>query len=116
MSACKQIFYQVVFSAKNRQAAPTKAHSEELYEYIRGITKKRYCRLYRINGTEDHPHIFSDPHPCVSLSDCIKDMKQGSGNRMEESGRFLLFTGWQDGYCAFTYNLKKKPVISRPLA
>ena len=111
MSSYKQIFYQIVFSTKNREATLAESHAEELYKYIWGIIKERHGKLYRIGGMEDHLHIFSDLHPSISLADYIKDIKQGSGNWMKASGLFPTFAGWQDGYGAFTYNGKEKPAI-----
>ncbi|WP_245605243.1 transposase [Niabella soli] len=66
-----QIFYQIIFATKNRCKTITEAHCEELYKYIWGIIKNKKCKLYRINGTEDHIHIFSDLHPSISLADYI---------------------------------------------
>ncbi|MBD0286887.1 MAG: IS200/IS605 family transposase [Flavisolibacter sp.] len=111
MSTYKQIFYQIIFSTKHREATLTEEHAEELYKYIWGIIKERHCKLYRIGGIEDHLHIFSDLHPSISLADYIKDIKQGSGNWMKDSGLFPKFKGWQDGYGAFTYNIKEKQTI-----
>lgn len=41
MSAYKQIFYQIIFSAKNREAALADEHCEELYKFIWGIINKK---------------------------------------------------------------------------
>lgn len=111
MSTYKQIFYQIVFSTKNRETTSTEDRSEELCKYIWGIIKERRCKLYRINGIEDHLHIFSDLRPSLSLADYIKDIKQGSGNWMKGSGQFPKFRGWQDGYGAFTYSVKEKQTV-----
>lgn len=67
--------------------------------------------MYRINGIEDHIHIFSDLHPAVSLADYVKDIKVASNLWIKESGLFPKFTGWQDGYGAFTYSIKEKDII-----
>jgi putative transposase len=108
----RQIFYQIVFSTKNRERTITEEHSEELYKYIWGVIKNRNCKLYRINGIEDHIHIFSDLHPSISLADYIKDIKVASGLWMKESGMFKNFRGWQDGYGAFTYSVKEKDKVA----
>ncbi len=64
--------------------------------------------MYRINGIEDHIHIFSDLHPSISLADYVKDIKVASSLWMKESGKFPEFNGWQDGYGAFTYSISEK--------
>lgn len=108
MSTYRQIFYQIVFSTKNREATLNEDHAETLYKYIRGIIDERHCKLYRIGGREDHLHIFSDLHPSISLADFVKEIKQGSANWMKRSGFFPKFDKWQDGYGAFTCSIKEK--------
>jgi putative transposase len=108
MSSYRQIFYQIVFGTKNRTASIPDAHCRELYQYISGIIKNNNCKLYRINGTEDHLHIFSDLHPSISIADYIKDIKVASSLWMKESGKFPEFKGWQEGYGAFTYTVNEK--------
>ncbi len=107
----RQIFYQVVFGTKNREAAIAEAHCNELYKYIWGIVKNNNCTLYRINGIEDHIHIFSDLHPSVSLADYVKNIKVASSVWMKESNKFPDFKGWQDSYGAFTYSIREKEMI-----
>jgi putative transposase len=75
-----------------------------LYKYIRGIIKEKHCRLYRINGVEDHIHIVSDLHPTIALAEYVKTIKVASSFWMKECGKFPLFQGWQEGYGAFTYS------------
>ncbi|HKB43196.1 MAG TPA: IS200/IS605 family transposase [Chitinophagaceae bacterium] len=107
----RQIFYQIVFGTKDRQATIEETHCEELYKYIWGIINKKKCKLYRINGVEDHIHIFSDLHPTVALADYIKDIKVASSLWMKECGKFPKFKGWQDSYGAFTYSIREKDMI-----
>jgi REP element-mobilizing transposase RayT len=108
MSTYKQIFYHIVFAAKNREAAITEAYEQELYKYIWGVINNHKCKLYRINSMPDHLHIFSDLHPAISLSNYVKNIKVASSMWMKDSGMFLSFKGWQDGYGAFTYSNKEK--------
>ena len=111
MGTYRQIFYQIIFSPKHRKPAISREHDKELYKYIWGIIKNKNVKLYRINGIEDHIHIFSDLHPSISLSDYVKDIKIASNLWMKESGKFPLFEGWQDGYGAFTYSMQEKDMI-----
>ena len=69
MGNFRQIFYQIIFGTKYRQPTIDEANCRELYQYISGVVKKKKCKRYRINGTEDHIHIFSDLHPTIFLSD-----------------------------------------------
>jgi len=111
MSTYRQIFYQIVFSTKHRAQSISSSAETELYKYIWGVVTKHQCKLYRINGMPDHIHIFSDLHPTVSLSDYVKDIKVSSSLWMKKHGGFPGFSGWQDGYGAFTYSVREKNMI-----
>jgi len=111
MSSFRQIYYQIVFSTKHRRPTISEAHCEELYKYIWGVVKNNNCKLYRINGIEDHIHIFCDLHPSVALADYVKDIKVSSSIWMKKSGLFPSFEAWQEGYGAFTYNIREKDKI-----
>ncbi len=111
MNTFRQIYYQIVFSTKNRKPSLTATHENELYKYIWGIINNHKCKLYRINSMPDHIHIFSDLHPAICLSDYIKDIKIASNLWMKESGKFPTFSEWQEGYGAFTYSTREKDII-----
>lgn len=111
MSNFRQIFYQIVFSTKDRVPAITEKYETDLYKYIWGVIKNKKCTLYRINGMPDHLHIFSDLHPTVCLSDFVKEIKIASNLWMKESGKFPDFEAWQSGYGAFTYSIREKEMI-----
>ena len=111
MSSFRQVYYQIVFSTKNREHTIEEEHEQELYQYIWGIITKHHCKLYRINSMPDHIHIFSDLHPSICLSDYVKNIKVASNLWMKESGKFKLFQGWQEGYGAFTYSSRDKDMI-----
>jgi len=111
LSTYKQIFYQIVFSTKDRHPGIPLGVEEELYKYIWGIIENHKCKLYRINGMEEHIHIFSDLHPTISLSDYVKNIKVASSLWMKNHGMFPDFYGWQDGYSAFTYSSREKNMI-----
>ncbi|MFN8345719.1 MAG: IS200/IS605 family transposase [Spirosomataceae bacterium] len=111
MSSYRQIYYQIVFGTKYRRPTIAEAHCEELYRYIWGIIKNNKCKLYRINGIEDHLHIFCDLHPSVALADFVKDIKVASSIWMKQSGLFPDFEAWQEGYGAFTYSIREKDKI-----
>ena len=111
MSTYRQIFYQIVFATKNRQPTINPEHENELYKYILAIINNKKCKLFRINGMADHIHIFCDLHPSLSLSSYVKDIKIASNLWMKESRKFPNFQSWQEGYGAFTYNVKEKDMI-----
>ncbi len=93
MSSYTQVYYQIVFGTKYRRPSICREHDKVLYKFIYGVIKNRNCHLYRINGIEDHIHIFSDLHPSISLADYVKEIKVASNMFMKESGLFPLFDG-----------------------
>lgn len=107
----RQIFYHLIFGTKHRKATIAEENCEQLYKYIWGIIRNKRCKLYRINGAEDHIHILSDLHPSISLANYIKDIKIASNGWMKENGLFPGFEEWQDGYGAFTCSIKEKDTI-----
>lgn len=108
MSTYTQILYQLVFSTKNRQPVLKSENRRQLYKYIWGIMKNNKCRLYRINGVEDHLHIVAHLHPAVALARLVKDIKIASNKYIVETKLFPGFSGWQTGYSAFTYSVNEK--------
>src|SRR5688572_7138535 len=111
MGTYRQIYYQIVFSTKNRNPTINEENEKSLYQYISGIIKERKCMLYRINSMPDHMHIFSDLHPSISLADYVKHIKVASRVWLKESGKFPRFDAWQEGYGAFTYSIREKDMI-----
>ena len=104
MSTYTQILYQIVFSTKERKPVLLKENRPLLFRYIYGVLRNKNCHLYRINGIEDHIHIIISLHPSVSLSSLAKDIKISSSLFLKENNLFLDFSGWQEGYGAFTYS------------
>jgi len=76
-----------------------------------GILENKKCHLYQINGVEDHIHILTHLHPSVALADLVKDIKLASTKFIKEKGLFPQFSGWQDGYGAFTYSIDRKEIL-----
>ena len=64
MSTYRQVFYQIVFSTKNREMSISEEYEQELYKYIWGIINNHKCKLYRINSMPDHIHIFEVADLC----------------------------------------------------
>jgi putative transposase len=113
MSSYRQITYQIVFETKYRKPAIPYEHKLELYKYIAGIMRNKNCKLHNINGVEDHIHILCDLHPSIALADLVKDIKVATSIWMKTSGKFPGFTGWAEGYGAFTYAFRNRAMISK---
>ena len=111
MTTYTQIYYHIIFSTRDRLPTLEVDKHQELFGYIWGVIKNKRCHLYRINGTSDHLHILCDLHPSVCLADLVKAIKLGSGKWIKEKEVFPNFTGWQDGYGAFTLTLNERDVV-----
>ncbi|MGQ7869026.1 IS200/IS605 family transposase [Sunxiuqinia sp. sy24] len=70
--------YQLVFSTKNRKKTLHEHNREKLFGFIWGLLKNKNCRLYQINGVEDHIHIAMHLYPTIALSSLVKDIKVAS--------------------------------------
>ena len=112
MSTFTQIYYHITFSTKGRRPTLDMARREELYKYIWGVVKNHESHLYRINGIEDHVHLFTGLHPTVALAGFVKDIKVASSGWIKEQGIFPAFDAWQEGYGAFTSCHKEKNAIT----
>lgn len=113
MSTYTQILYQIVFSTKQRERTLFETGQEELYRYISGILVNKKCHLYQIGGVEDHIHIVTHLHPNIALSQLVKDIKLASSKYIKSEKIFPMFSGWQEGYGAFTYSLDAKDNLIR---
>lgn len=107
MNTFTQIYYHIIFSTKNRTKSLEKEKRDQLFKYIWGILKNKRCHLYRINGIEDHIHIFTHLHPTIPLASLVKDIKLVSTDFIKKEALFLNFNGW-NGYAAFTVTIKRE--------
>ncbi len=108
MSSYRQILYHFTFHTRNSEKVLHNSGNEELFKYIWGVIKNKKCRLYRINGVEDHIHIVCDLHPSIALADFIK---VSSSIWIKERGIYPLFSNWAESYGAFTLSIREKDTI-----
>ena len=103
--------YHIVINTLRREHTLPIDVSEQLYRYIWSIIKSRNCRLLRINGIENHVHMLIEVSPTVSLSDLIRDIKQGSSKWLKQNPDFPMFHGWGKEYGAFSCSVRDKESI-----
>jgi putative transposase len=68
------------------------------------LFKKNNHKLLAINGMLDHIHILIGIRPSQSISDLMKDVKQGSSLWINENKLINGHFEWQEGYGAFSYS------------
>ncbi len=106
-----QSYNHIVFATKNRVPALDAGNRRRLFQYIWGVLKNKNCHLYRMNGVEDHIHIFTSVHQTVSVAELVRDLKTTSTTWIQREGVFEEFPGWQDGYGAFTKSHSDKDAV-----
>lgn len=99
-----QLYVQLVFAAKHREALLPKKHKEEIHKYITGIITKRKQKLIAINSMPDHIHIFVGFKPSMKISDLVRDIKTASSQFIREKHFTPFQFSWQEGYGAFSYS------------
>ena len=111
MATFAQIYYQIVFSTKNRERVLQANKRDDLFRYTWGILKNQDCHLYRIGGVEDHIHILTSLHPTIALSALVKDIKVATSTWIKKENIFPKFSHWQDGCGAFTVSHSDKDAV-----
>jgi putative transposase len=104
MSTYSQIYIQIVFAVKYREALIHASWEDELFKYITGTIQNKGQLLIAINGMPDHIHILIAMKPSCCLSDLVREVKKSSTEFIKEKkfvrGKFQ----WQEGFGAFSYS------------
>lgn len=98
-----QLYIQIVFAVKGRQAFINESFREELQKYISGIIAEKKQKLYAIYCMPDHTHILVSIKPDIAISDLVRDIKANSSSFIKEKG-FIKDFSWQTGFGAFSYS------------
>ena len=104
MSTYSQIYIQIVFAVKNRQALIANSWQEELYKYVTGIVQNKGQKMLAINGMPDHIHILIGMKPSCCLSDLVREIKKSSNSFVKEKEFSKYKFEWQEGFGAFSYS------------
>ncbi len=104
MSTFSQIYIQIVFAVRNREALIDIAWEERLFQYITGIVQNKEQKMLAINGVSDHIHFFIGMKPSCCLSDLVREVKKSSNEMINENRLSKFKFHWQEGYGAFSYS------------
>ena len=99
-----QLFIQVVFAVKGREAVIPKANREVLHKYITAVLQTDGHKMLAVFCMPDHIHILVGLNPAISISDMILDVKRASTNFINENNLIKGKFNWQKGYGAFSYS------------
>jgi len=99
-----QIYIQIVFAVKNRNALIQSTWEDELYKYITGIVQNKGQKMLAINGAKDHIHILIGMKPTCCLSDLVREVKKSSNEFVNQNSFVKYKFEWQEGFGAFSYS------------
>ncbi len=99
-----QLFVQLVFAVKNRDALLHKNVQKRVFEYMSGIITQMNHKSIIVNGVSDHVHIFIGLNPAKTISDTVHDIKRSTSQFINNEKLCPFKFAWQEGYGGFTYS------------
>jgi len=99
-----QLYVQLVFAVKNRDAVLHKSIRSRVFEYISGIVTEMKHKSIIVNGVSNHVHIFVGWNPTKTISDMVHDIKRSSSLFINKEKLCRGKFSWQEGYGGFTYS------------
>ena len=111
MATYTQILYHIVYGTKNHQTTLDLERHDDLCRYKAGVLRNKNCVVYKVGGHVDHLHVLTSLHPSLALAGLVKDVKLAASGWIKTDKVFPQFSGWQDGYGAFTCSWKDKDRI-----
>ena len=107
------LIYHIVLRTYRSIPAIAEKHERELYAYMFGYCQNHKVKMYRIGGMPDHIHLLVYIPPNLSVSEFVRGLKFAAGNWMKQSPLFAKFSGWGEGYAAFTYSKDQISVVKQ---
>jgi putative transposase len=98
-----QIYLQMVFAVKYRQAVLDKTWRGTVQGVIGNLINETGCKTIIVNGVEDHIHCFVGLRPVVSVSELMKTVKAKSSKYINDHNLTKERFEWQPGYGVFSY-------------
>ncbi|MGN6248997.1 MAG: IS200/IS605 family transposase [Ginsengibacter sp.] len=106
-----QVYVQLVFAVKYRNAVIEKKWSKQLYAVMGNLINETNCKTIIVNGMADHIHCFVGLKPSVSISDLMKIVKSKSSKFINDHHLTQQRFEWQEGYGAFSYSQTQIPAV-----
>lgn len=99
-----QLYIQIVFAVKNRNALIDPNWEKQLFKYLTGIVKMKGQLLISINGVPDHIHFLVRIRPNCRLSDLVREVKKSTTSFVNDQKFSKYKFQWQEGYGSFSYS------------
>ena len=90
-----QIYLQIVFAVKYRNAAINNNWKNQLFGVIGNLINETNCKTIIINGVEDHVHCFLGLKPVISVSELMKTVKAKSSKYVNDHNLTPRKFEWQ---------------------
>lgn len=98
-----QIYLQVVFAVKYREAKIDKDWQAQFFAVIGNLINETGCKTVIVNGTEDHVHCFVGLKPTIAVADLMRIVKAKSSKYINDHQLTKKRFEWQEGYGVFSY-------------
>ena len=98
-----QMYVQLVFAVKKREALLHKNIRNRVFEYMSGIITGMKHKSIIVNGVSNHVHILIGLHPSKSVSETVHTIKRSSSLFINKEKLCTGKFAWQEGYGSFTY-------------
>ena len=99
-----QVYIQIIFAVKNREAVIDKSWRSTLLGVIGNLINETGCKTIIVNGVEDHIHCFLGLKPVVSISELMKTVKGKSSKYINDHQLTKKRFEWQRGFGVFSYS------------
>ena len=98
-----QIYLQIVFAVKYRNAIINNSWKKQLCGVVGNLMNEAKCKTIIVNGVEDHLHCFLGLKPVISVSELMKTVKAKSSKYINDHKLTSKRFEWQEGYGVFSY-------------
>ena len=99
-----QMYVQIVFAVRSRDAALTSIIRPRVFEYMSGILTNLRHKSIIVNGVSNHVHILFGLNPAISVSNTVYEIKRSSSLFINKERLCPQRFSWQEGYGGFTYS------------
>jgi len=99
-----QVYLQIVFAVKYRNAVIDEKWRPKLLSVIGHLINETGCKTIIVNGVEDHVHCLLALKPTITISELMKAVKAKSSKFINENQLTKSKFSWQEGYGVFSYS------------
>lgn len=99
-----QLYIQLVFAVKNRDAVLDENIRERVFPYMSSIVTELQHKSIIVKGVADHVHLLIGVNPSVSISDTVFAVKRNTTLFINKERLCRGQFAWQEGYGAFSYS------------